>query len=527
MLQKLRDQTQGTGFKILVGAIIVVLTLFGFGATGVFMGADPDMASVGGVGITQSQLNVETEREKRRILAQMGPEFDASSIDDLQLQQYVLQQMINRQVVALAADEAGIVTPPEQVDQELLQAPAYQVDGKFDEAIYRQQVQLMGYTPPQFVEAFGNALSSQQFRDGVSDTSLLQDWELQEMVRVVNQRRDLAYLPLTVEQFSGQVEVSEEEISLRYNDNASDYLTPLAVDVSYVSLSINDLLDDPSITVAEEEVASLYQEQRDAAMANEQRDSSHILIQVSDERSDERALELIIQVQSRLQAGETFEDLATSISEDPGSASAGGALGPAGQGIYDPAFEAALWALQNEGEISGPVRSEFGYHLIRLNGVIIPEYPSIEELRPDLELDVRRAKASDLFADQATALDEAAYEERSSLSGSAESLGLTVTTAERVSRSEPGADPLLANEAVLDALFSDVVLAGENSAAIPISDEQVAVVRVDAQYPPEPIPLADVSADIEAELKREKALAAVQAARARRTGAVAGGGRRD
>ena len=128
MLQKLRDQTQNTGFKILVVAIIVVLTLFGFGATNLFMGGEPEFAKVGDVAITQNLLSAETERERRRLLGRMGPDFDPDSIDRLQLQQYVLEQLINRQVMYQTAQDIGVQVGPEQVDKELTTSPVYQTD---------------------------------------------------------------------------------------------------------------------------------------------------------------------------------------------------------------------------------------------------------------------------------------------------------------------------------------------------------------------------------------------------------------
>ena len=140
MLQQLRDQTQSTGFKVLVIAIIAVLVLFGFGATNVFSVGDPEVAEVGSFAITERVLGVETERERRRILGQMGPDFDPNDIDRLQLQKFSLSQLINRQVLYQAAANLDIKVSPETVNRELLQNPAYLRDGVFDEALYLQQV---------------------------------------------------------------------------------------------------------------------------------------------------------------------------------------------------------------------------------------------------------------------------------------------------------------------------------------------------------------------------------------------------
>ena len=160
MLQKLRDQTQSAGFKVLVVAIIFVLVLFGFGATNVFSVGDPEVAEVGDFAITETLLGVETERERRRILGQMGADFDPSDLDRLQLQQFALSQLINRQVFYQAAADLGITVSAEAVDDELRSSPAYQRDGAYDPALYLQQVQLLGYTPIDFMQEVSAALGS-------------------------------------------------------------------------------------------------------------------------------------------------------------------------------------------------------------------------------------------------------------------------------------------------------------------------------------------------------------------------------
>jgi peptidyl-prolyl cis-trans isomerase D len=514
MLQKLRDQTQGTGFKILVGAIIVVLTLFGFGATNLFMGGDPELAQVGSFSITQNQLATETERERQRLLSQMGPDFDPSNIDRLQLQEYVLQQLINRQILYQATDELGIAVSPETVNEELINSPAYQVDGQFNEAIYRQQLRALGYTPLSFVAEFSNALSTETLQSGVYGSVSMPDWELAEIVRIISQRRDIAYLPLTVENFSKDIEVSDEDVTLRYNENQSNYMTPLTVDVSYLQMSAQDLLEDSSIEITEAGLLSLYEDERQLALADEQRDSAHILIQIDQNRSDADALAAIKDIQNRIAAGEDFAELAKEYSDDAGSAVAGGDLGPAGKGIFDPAFEIALWNLQAPGDISEPVLTNFGYHLIQLKNVVVPDYPEFDTMRDQLTLKMREIQAQDLFIDKALELERAAYDERFSLDNTAATMGLSVTKVSGVSQAGVNQDPLLNDPKVTSVLFSNDVLEGTNSDAIELNDTQVVVVRVDKQYEPEPVPLNQVADEIREELVREQALAAIEAAKA-------------
>lgn len=509
MLQKLRDQTQSTGFKILVGAIIVVLTLFGFGATNLFLGGDPEIAQVGDYSITQTALGLEIERERRRILAQMGPEFDESSIDPLQLSDYVTQQVINRQIAYQTARRLGVEIPPDTVNRELTSSEAYQVDGQFSEAVYRQYLSMMGYGPVEFLSEYTSALSSETVRAGVMETVAMTEWELGETVRVFNQTRDFAYLPLNVTTYLPDITVTDDEVLTRYEEESSAYLTELSVDVSFLALAVSDLVDDPSIKVEEEDIESLYEEEKTSSLRTEQRASSHILIQVNEERSDSAANALINQIASRLQSGEDFAELAAEFSEDPGSSAVGGQLDAVGQGIFDPAFEAALWALNEVGSLSQPVKTEFGYHIVRLDGIEAQAYPALESQREMLEEKVRRAQAEELFAEQVRLLEDYAYEEQSALIETAESAGLTLQTAKGVVESLPP-EGVLGHPSVVSALFSTDVLNGNNSEGIVISEEEIVFVRVNEQYPPELKPLADVQDEIRRAIERERALIVIE-----------------
>jgi len=257
MLQQLRDQTQSTGFKILVVAIILVLTLFGFGATNIFLGSTPSIAEVGDVAITEGVLSVETERERRRLLSQMGSEFDPNDIDRLELQNYALDQLINRQVLYQAAGSLGISLSESAVNQRLLESPMYQVGGQFNEAVYRQQLQLMGFTPVQFVAEVRQGLGSELLRAGVANTSFTVDWEIASATALLNQRRDMAFLSLDIADYLPQVEVTEDDLQLRYEEDQSAYLTEERVDVEWVELTLASLEEKAAIDDSEEALSNL------------------------------------------------------------------------------------------------------------------------------------------------------------------------------------------------------------------------------------------------------------------------------
>ena len=516
MLQQLREQTQSTGFKVLVIAIILVLVLFGFGATNVFSVGDPEVAEVGEFAITETILGVETERERRRILGQMGADFDPNDIDRLQLQQFALSQLINRQVLYQAAASLDIAVSSAAVDEELLSSPAYQRDGVFDQALYLQQVQMLGYTPLEFMQEIGGFLGSDQLRSGVQESALLTDWEVAEVYSFLEQRRDVAYLPLLVTDFANTVEVKDVEIETRYNEEKQRYMTERSVDVEYVSFSVDTVAAGLDLAFSDDELQSMYASDREAALEASERDSAHILLEVTPERNDAETLALAQAVQARLAAGEPFADLAQQLSDDVGSAAAGGALGSAGKGVFDPEFEAALWSLVEPDQVSDPVRTEFGYHLIKLLAINDVEYPSFAEERASLEQRLREEMALDDFVQLRDDIERSAYDERYGLAETAAAFGLEVVSVKDVSRNSTidETQEVLAAADVIATIFSDDTVVGENSPVINIDDRTSVVVRVAEDYAPEALPFEQVEVQISAEIRREKALAAIEEAKA-------------
>lgn len=516
MLQQLRDQTQSTGFKVLVIAIIAVLVLFGFGATNVFSGGDPEVAEVGSFAITERVLGVETERERRRILGQMGPDFDPNDIDRLQLQQFALSQLINRQVLYQTAANLGLKVSAKAVNRELLQNPAYQRDGEFDEALYLQQVQMLGYRPEEFMQEYASAMGSNRLRGGIQSSALVADWEVAEVYSVLEQRRDVAYLPLLIADYANSVSVSDEEIAARYDADQSAYMNERSVDVEYLEFSVAAIAATSNVEIGEEELRLMYESDRDAALQTTERDSAHILFEVSSGRDDGATLDLARSVKERIDAGEDFAELAKELSDDLGSAATGGALGLSGKGVFDPMFEQALWALAKPNDVSEPIRTEFGYHLIKLVGISAAAYPSFALERDALIQRLRREAALDAFAELQEEIERSAYDERYALSETASTFALSLRRVDGVSQSgEVSQDAQVLNaDMVKAALFSDELIEGENSSVINLDDETSIVVRVAQNYPSEAIPLEQVRSQISGEVRREKSLNLIDEAKA-------------
>ena len=516
MLQKLRDQTSGIGFRVLVFLLIVVLAFFGFGATGMLSGGDPQVATVGDFEITESLLNIETERERAQVLAQAGEDFDPNDLDRLELQRFALAQIINRQVMVQTAANLNVEVAPRFVDEQLRSNAAFQLDGSFDPTTYRQRIGMLGYTTQTFRERMDEDYSVDELRRGVIDSALVTDQEVRYVASLLNQRRDVAYLELKLDEYAQKATVSEDEISDRYFENEAKYVTELAVDVEYIALSVDAAIAQVTTDPSDEQLQAAYADDQAAAAINEQRDSAHILIAVNDDRDLVSARAFAAELKSRLAAGEAFATLAQEYSDDPGSAQQGGSLGPAAKGVFEAAFEDALWSLVEVDEVSAPIETSFGIHLIQLKEIIVSEYPSFESVREELVLRLKRDEALEIYADRMVALERSAYDEQIALTQTAEAVDVALARADRISETSATQTlpAVLQSSLVLETIFSDEVMAGDNSELIEINDETAVVVRIAETHLPQQIPLEDVRTDIEIELRRERAMDAMEAARA-------------
>ena len=515
MLQELRNQTQSLGFKVLAGAIIVVLTLFGFGATNLFLASDPTIAAIGDYEITETVLERETERERRKLLFQVGEDFDPNSIDRLKLREYALEQLITKEVLFQTAENLNIRTSKALVDQRLLDNPVYQKNGLFDEPTYLQQVQMLGYSPIQFVNEYGRSLSAELLRTGIASSSFTSDWEVEEAIKLLTQKRDVAYLLFGLEKFKEGVEVSEAEIKERYDEELDLYMTDTSLELEYLGLSVESLTSDASLEISEEDILGAWKDGQDEAIENAQRASSHILVSIDADRTEPEALEAVNSIYQDLSEGADFEVLAKELSDDAGSSRAGGSLGLAGRGVFAPEFEEALWSLEKEGSISQPVKTEFGYHIIRLDSLQEVDYPGLEESRGDLIATLKEELARELFAEKMLELERLSYDERYSLSETAKELKGSVVVANDITMDNQGEhNEWLSDLDLLDSLFEEAAVVGENGPMFEIGDDKAVVVRVVSRSEPEPIAIEEVSENILESIRNEKAEIAILEAKA-------------
>ena len=496
MLQNIRDNSQGWIAKTIIGIIVVLLALTGFDAIFNAASNSQTAAEVNGEEISRYDLDQAMNMQRRQLAQQLGSDFDPSMLDERLLRNAALGSLIDRMLLLQSAKSADFAFSREALDQLILQTPEFQVDGVFNAARFDQVLQQMGYSRVQFRQLLEQEMLIGQLRAGISGTGFVTDQQVENFARLEMQTRD--FDTLTVPARSDTIEVSDEQISEYYEANADRFRTPEQVIVEYVELKKESFFDQ--VEVSDEELQALYQKQ--IANLAEQRRAAHILIETGAESGDDEAKAKIDEIAARVKGGEDFAAVAKEVSQDPGSANEGGDLGFAGPGVYDPAFEEALYALK-EGEVSAPVRSEFGWHIIKLLGVQSPEVPSLESMRPELVRELKAQQVEQRFVEVSKQLEDSAFE-ASDLAQPAQELGLMVQTTEPFGRD--GGQGIAADRQVVQAAFSDEVLVdGANSSVIELDPDTSIALRVKEHLQPAAIPLADVRDDIVEQLQQSLA----------------------
>ena len=499
MLQNMRDKSQSWVAKVIVGVIVLVFALTGWESISRFTSNADKAAEVNGAVISTAELEQAVSQQRRQLsqqLQQMGEQFDPDMIDDALLRESVLQGMIDRAVLLEGARDAKLRVSEQMIDQMLLNTPDFQVNGQFDANRFDIVIRNMGMSSRMaFRELVRNELMLAQLRNAYQATAFATPQERQHLARLEKQSRDFAVIELAVD--SEAVEVTDEQVEEHYNANLADFMSPEQVVLETLTLSRSDFFAD--VAVDQQALEALYY--REVGNLAEQRRASHILFDLDADESE--VLEQAEAVKARLDAGEDFAELVKAFSQDSGTLNNGGDLGYVERDSFDPSFEEALYALE-EGEVSAPVRSSFGYHLIKLTDLQQADVPSLESMRPSLEQELKNEQVARRFVEASQELANLAYESED-LSEPARVLNVEVETHGPVERS--GGEGITANPRVMSAAFSeDVLLDRRNSQLIELDAETVAVVRVKQHLTPEQRSLEDVSADIADRLQFQKAM---------------------
>ena len=498
VLQKMRAGAQGMAAKVVVGLIVFVLAVTGFGAIQFFSGGEPIVATVNGDDISQSRLELETQRQRAQRQSELGGDVPEELLDQFVSRESVLQSLIVSTLVGQLADDLDLSVSDQAVQSSIREA--FGSLAGFDSAAYRNYLANIGHTPSSFQAELADQESRTQLSSGLGETNFVTNRELRHAARIVHQRRDLAYLLFDISSLVTGIEVDDAEIENHYGRNLDDYMTEERFDFDYVRLPRAKLeaeveIDDEAVRLAyEDEIATRPEPRRHAA---------HILLEIGDQRSVEDAVAALEQARTDILGGASFEELAAELSEDQASGANGGDLGLVGPGVFPPAFEDAL-SLLEPGGLSAPVQTDFGVHLIKLVDIESDEVPPLEERRDAIIADLRRVEVDRRFEEVEREMDEIAFEQGDSLEAlTAYRGGLTIEHVDGATRNSR--DGVMGDAAVHDVAFSDEVLVeGFNSRAVTTLDA-IVVIRLRDRHPSVEKPLDEVRDDIRYAVARERA----------------------
>ncbi|MCG8517289.1 MAG: SurA N-terminal domain-containing protein [Pseudomonadales bacterium] len=492
MLQDIRENAQGTIAKIIITLLIVSLSIWGMDAIiGGFSG-EPEVATVNGEPITEREFNRLVQIESQRQLSQME-EPDPSLLDEDSIRRQVLDNLIQDRILTQDAANQGMTLTDADVDALITQMPEFQVDGTFNRDQFMMVVRNLGMGVAEFREFLRKQYVVGQIRSGLAGSGFVAQAAAQQLMSLQNQTRSFRVASIPATAVADTVAVTDEDVQAYYDANGDEFMQPESIDAQYVALSLESLADPDS--VSEEEVAALY-EKRAEELAAEERRTAHILISGVDDVDA-----TVAEVQEKLAAGEDFAALAETYSADVASAKNGGDLGFAGRGVFADAYEAAMFELA-PGEVSEPVQTSFGTHIIKLLDVRDSEVPALAELEADLRRELAVRKADEAYAEARSELADIAYS-ANDLNEPAEALGLEIREREGVTR-DGGMAPFDHAGLVRQLYFEDALKDGYNTEVIDVGDNVSVVARVKAHHPARQLPLEEVAAQIRTRLEAEK-----------------------
>ncbi len=461
MLQLLRGKKSGLFVKIALVLITIGFSFFGIESYFV-SNTSTSVAKVGKTEISQDQFRDRFNQYRQRMQQMMGPAADATFFAKPEVKRQMLDQLVDEQVLLDANAQLGVVIPADRIRKEILAVPAFQNDGHFDAEQYKMVLSSQGMSPAGFEERVRQDLGMRELPVQIAATALVTDAEVDTYLRLHDQRRDFRFVKIDKPAAAKNAEISAADIETYYKAHAADFMVPERVALDYIELDGAKL--DVDLKPDDSVLKDRYEKEKARFVTNEQRVASHILIKVDGKGTpDEQkaALAKAQEIEQQLKAGKDFATLAKQDSADLGSKNAGGDLGWLDKGTTDAAFEDALFALK-KGEISAPVLSSEGYHIIELRDVRPGKTRSFDEVKPDLAKEYADTERERVYTEKAGKLTDLTYQDPSTLEPAAKDLGLHVQKTASVP-AQGGSDGIAANPAVAKAAFSDSVLVQNNN----------------------------------------------------------------
>ncbi len=505
MLQTIHDKLKG------IFAIVILVAL---GVVFVFWGVDVSVGSftkARGIEVNGQEIDVEeVRRAYQDELSRYQAAFGAAGVPEEMrsaMQTSVLEQAVRTELIRQRTRKLDFESTNAEVLEAIRQVPAFQVGGQFSPDAYHAALRSINMSPERFEAEQREFVLARQLDRGLYNSAFVLPAEFERQVALRNETRDLAWVTMPATEFAAAVKLDDAMIQAHYDANEQQYMTEEQATVDFIELDINAYAAKAAID--EEELRQYYEENKARYTQAGRRHARHILIEIGD---DETAAEARAKrAYDRAQAGEDFAALARELSDDAGSRESGGDLGLAERGDYVTAFGDAVWSM-TPGDIRGPVKSEFGWHVIKLEAVEAGSSKSFDEVRAELEPELRRTKVEKAFGDAQEELDTLAFESQGDLATVAEKMKLPRKRIERFTRS--GSTELGATAQLTVAVFSPEVLGRRELRTVELAPGRIVALGVVAHEPARARPLEEVRTQVveAARLTEAGKLAAARAA---------------
>ncbi|HJM71623.1 MAG TPA: SurA N-terminal domain-containing protein [Gammaproteobacteria bacterium] len=497
MLQTIRDKFTGWIAIVFIGLLSLTL-IISFGNMDQTPLQDNVVITVNGEEITLFEFQEEFSNKLAEFQDLLGDEVP--EVLEQTIKESAGEDLIIRRLLLDYLSNSGFRVSPEYVAELIRDNESFQVGGVFIRENYEAILASQGVGVDQFENDLRLQLEINQLRRGLIETAFMTNAEFTQFIELQMQERSGQMLIIDSSRFMDQVNVDPSEVNDYYQNNLELFQSNEEVDVEYLEINIEDVAQQ--VQFSGDDIRDYYENNLDRFVSNEERKSSHILVAIDEDTTDEQAAELIKEIQSKLE-GETFEELAKQYSDDPGSAAQGGDLGWAETGLFVPEFESALFSM-NVGDISEAVKTDFGYHLIRMDDIKPGQQQAYEDIEYELELEYSRLLAEEeLFelADQMADLTLQAYNELSTV---AEKMSLEKNNLDAFTRA--GATFLHQDPEMVNILFSPgSIELGENTPLFQIGDS-VIVARAKAHRLPSTRDFSEVQNDIQSFIMNQEAM---------------------
>lgn len=491
--------------------IAMIFIIPSFVVTGIYSynrmsDSENDLATVGDTSITMMDFDNAKRQYLDNFRRQMGQSFKPNMLDTAEARASILAALISDRAISLEiASEYMNVGEADAINL-VKQAPAFQRDGKFSTEAYQQFLNSMGKSDEQFVLELRRDLTRQMLLSSVSQTTQASNTVAQRIHDLLTEERTIRTFEIKPTAFLKSVSVTDAEAQSYYDQNKSLFAVPESVDIEYVVLSPESY---KNIKASEDDIKTFYEQNLQRFSTPEERRASHILIAVNNEKSDADAKKEADEIYKQLQADPSkFAQLAKSKSADPGSARQGGDLGFFQKGMMVPEFDNGVFS-GKKGDLVAPVKTQFGYHIIKIVDVKPAQAKPLKEVRGEIEALYQQQAAIRAFAEDAENFSNMVYEQSESLQPVAERFGLKIQTVKNVTRDF---EDQLINPNVIEALYGfDVLEDKRNSNAIEVASNTLLSARVTAHHKQTVKTFDEVKGDIVATLKNQKATEAARA----------------